>query len=109
MKQTINFDQYKIIEEQLKGLELKQGRIDEIAEVPKSSKLLKMTVYFGEDDTRTVVTNIKNSVSSWQELIGKKMLFITNLEPTKIMGIESKAMIFANQSEDGNLFFSLPL
>lgn len=109
MKQTINFKQFEEYLKSQEVLELKSGLITEVVEVPKSNKLLLLTVDFGEGDVRPVVTNIKKDLIDFNILLNKVTLFITNLEPASIMGIESRAMIFANQSEDKKLFFSLPL
>jgi len=95
MKNQIEFSQFLEIEKQL---EIKIGQINEVERVAKSDKMLKMTVSFGHDDIRTVMTNIGNKVNS-DDLKGKKFPFITNLKPAKIMGIESAAMIMVPSME----------
>lgn len=96
-KEQIDFAQFLEIE---KKLEIKYGRIIESEEVPKSDKLLKLKVHFSEDDIRTVVTNIKPQLASADALTGNGSFFVTNLKPSKIMGIESQAMILP-QTFDG--------
>jgi len=90
MKEKINFDTYLAIEKQL---EIKLGTIQSVEKMPKSDKMLKLTVFFGEDDERTVMTNIGNRLENVNDLMFITLPFITNLEPVKIMGVESSAMI----------------
>jgi tRNA-binding EMAP/Myf-like protein len=96
MKTQINFSQFLEIEKQL---EIQVGTVVAIEEVPKSEKLLKMEVKF-KDSTRTVVTNIKPHLKAFGEMLNMNYLFVTNLIPTKIMGIESGAMILPGEIEE---------
>jgi methionyl-tRNA synthetase len=66
--------------------------------VPKSNKLLKLTVDLG-DETRTVVAGIAK-VYEPEALVGKQVVIVANLQPAKLMGIESQGMVLA-ASEDG--------
>ncbi len=75
-------------------LDLRVGRIVTAERVPKSSKLLKLSVDIGTE-TRTVVSGIAQSYEEPSELHGRKIILIANLKPTKIMGIESEGMILA--------------
>ncbi|NJL29417.1 MAG: methionine--tRNA ligase subunit beta [Thermoanaerobaculia bacterium] len=67
--------------------------------VPKSNKLLKLTVDLGEENPRTVVAGIAQQYSA-ESLIGKQVVIVANLEPAKLMGVESNGMVLA-ASEDG--------
>lgn len=87
------------IGELMERIELKPGIITFVDEVPKSEKLLYLKVVFADGDVRDCVTNIKNRLVDWRKLFGRKMLFVTNLKPTKIMGILSTAMIHAQEVE----------
>lgn len=69
--------------------------------VKKSKKLLKMTVSLGGDDVRTVVSGISQFYTP-EEMVGKHVIFVANLKPAKLMGIESQGMILA-ASKDGKL------
>jgi methionyl-tRNA synthetase len=89
-KQQIDITEFGEIE---KKLEIKYGTIIEVEDVPKSSKLIKLKVDLGNDDIRTVVTNIKPRLSHPQYLVGHGSFFVTNLKPAQLMGIESQAMI----------------
>ncbi len=73
-------------------VEIKVGEILEAEKVEKSEKLLKLKVNFGGRDQRQIISGIAKSYSP-AELIGKKAVFVTNLEPRKIMGLESDGMI----------------
>jgi methionyl-tRNA synthetase len=90
MKEKINFETFLAIEKQL---EIKLGTIQAVEKMPKSDKMLKLTVFFSEGDERTVMTNIGNRLENVNDLMYITLPFITNLEPAKIMGVESTAMI----------------
>ena len=99
MKEQIDFTEFLEIE---KKLDVRMGKITEAIQVPKSDKLLKLTVDFG-DEVRTVVTNIGNRIESRFDLLTIPYPFIMNLKPTKIMGIESTAMILIPENKEGKL------
>jgi methionyl-tRNA synthetase len=67
--------------------------------VPKTDKLLKLTIKTGIDE-REVVTNIGSQYEP-DELIGLSFPFVLNLEPMTMRGIESRAMILAAAEGDG--------
>lgn len=79
-------------------LDLKVAEILEVEEVPKSKKLYKLLVDLGSEK-RVVVSGIKQHFET-DDLIGKKIVLVTNLKPAKIMGIESRGMILAGSFED---------
>ncbi len=87
-------------------VQLKVGEIIACEPVPKSNKLLKETVKFGEE-TRTVVSGIAKHYSP-EEMVGKKVVFVTNLAPRKVCGILSEGMILAAEDESGNLSLVVP-
>ena len=82
-------------------LELRVGEVIACEEVPKSKKLLKETIKFG-NETRTIVSGIKKWYSA-EEMVGKKVMVVCNLEPRKIAGIMSEGMIAAAESPDGEM------
>lgn len=100
MKNKITFNEFLEIETKL---EIKFGTILTVENVPKSDKMLKLQVSFG-DDVRTVMTNIGNRVNI-EKLPMTKLPFITNLEPAKIMGVMSEAMIMVGENNDGDIEF----
>jgi len=68
--------------------------------VPKSKKLLKLTVSLGAEQ-RTLVAGIAEHYAP-AELVGKKVVVVANLEPARLMGVESDGMLLAG-STDGKL------
>lgn len=79
-------------------VDLRVAKVIEAEAVPKSSKLLKLTIDMGEK--RTLVAGIAKDYKP-EDLIGKKIVVVANLKPTKMMGIESQAMLLAADREDG--------
>jgi len=67
--------------------------------VPKTQKLLKLTVDLGFE-TRTVVSGVAESVEP-EHIIGKKVCLLANLAPRNIKGVESKGMILYAENSDG--------
>ncbi|MBQ9729332.1 MAG: methionine--tRNA ligase [Clostridia bacterium] len=82
-------------------VELRVGEIIACEKVPKSSKLLHETVKFG-NETRSVVSGIAKHYTP-EEMVGKKVVFVTNLKPVKICGVLSEGMILAAEDEQGKL------
>ena len=87
--------------EDFEKVELRVGEIIACEAVPKSNKLLKETVKFG-DEVRTIVSGIAKHYKP-EEMVGKKVVFVTNLAPRKICGIMSEGMILAAEDENGTL------
>ena len=71
----------------------------ECEKVPKSSKLLRFTLQVGSEK-RQILSGIAKFHKP-EELIGKNVLFIANLKPRKIMGLESQGMILSAEYKDG--------
>jgi methionyl-tRNA synthetase len=86
-----------------KKVQIQVGEIMHVEPVSGSEKLLKLTVKFGEEE-RQILSGIAKFVSP-EELVGKKVPFVTNLKPRAMMGLESNGMILAATDADGN--FSL--
>ena len=72
----------------------------------KTKKLLKLTVDTGLD-IRTVVSGIAEHFSP-EEVIGRKVVLLSNLEPRTIKGVESQGMVLMASSNDGGLRFITP-
>ena len=87
-------------------VELKVAKVIACEKVEKSKKLLKLTVKLGEEQ-RTVVSGIALSYTP-EQMIGKKLVMITNLKPAKLCGIVSEGMIICAEDKDGNLAFLTP-
>jgi len=88
-------------------LDLRVGKIIDAKEHPSADKLLVLTVDLGEEEGRVIVAGLKKYYTV-EELIGKKAVFVANLEPVKLRGIESNGMILAATGEDGEVVFIAP-
>lgn len=86
--------------EALAAMDLRVGTIEKVEEVPKSDKLLRLTVSFG-DHTRTILSGMKAERPRPEELVGLQTLFVVNLEPRRMMGEVSEGMLFDLGYADG--------
>lgn len=84
--------------EDFEKLDIRVGKVIECEKVPKSSKLLRFTLQVGSD-TRQILSGI-SKYHTPEELIGKNVLFVANLKPRKMMGLESCGMILSAEFED---------
>ena len=94
----ITFDEFKKIE-------IRVGKILSAEKVPETDKLLRLTVDLGEENPRQIVSGISAYFPDPLVLVGKKCMFVANLETRTIRGLESQGMIFAVSDDNGN--FSL--
>ncbi len=74
-------------------IDFRVGEVVAAEKVEKSKKLIKMTVRIGEE-VRTIVGGIATAYTA-EQLVGRKFVFVANLAPAKLMGIESNGMILA--------------
>lgn len=81
-------------------IEIKVGMVLEASEVEGSEKLIKLTVDLGEDTPRTILAGMK-AWHSAEHFKGRQLVFVTNLEPRPMMGIESQGMLVATDGTDG--------
>ncbi len=86
-------DLARISIEQFMQIDLRVAEVRAAERVPKSKKLIKMTVFTGEEE-RTIVAGIATKYTP-EELVGRKIVIVANLEPAKLMGIESNGMVLA--------------
>ena len=84
--------------EEFKKLELKIGKIVSVADHPNADKLYVMKIDVG-GETRQSVAGLKPYYKP-EELEGMVVAVVTNLEPAKLRGVESQAMILAGQEGD---------
>ena len=82
-------------------LQFQVGEIIECKEVPKSKKLLCSQVKIGSQ-VKQIVSGIKQHYSA-EEMVGKKVMVVTNLKPAKLAGILSEGMILCAEDADGNV------
>jgi methionyl-tRNA synthetase len=88
--ENITFDQFL-------ATDLRVAEIKACEDIPGADKLYKLTIDVGEE--RTIVAGIKQFYSK-EELVGKKIVIVANLEPRKLRGIDSHGMLLAASSED---------
>ena len=88
----INFEDFEKVD-------LRIGKIISAEKVEGSDKLLKLEVDFGQEK-RQVIAGIGKAYKQ-EELIDKTAVFVVNLEPRIMMGLESQAMILAVKDENG--------
>jgi methionyl-tRNA synthetase len=79
--------------EEFQKLDIRTGKVLIAEPVPKSNKLLKLQVDIG-NETRQIVAGIQQFYNP-DELVGREVVVVTNLEPAKIFGVESNGMILA--------------
>lgn len=91
--------------EDFKKVEMAVGKILSAEKVPETDKLLKLSVDLGEETPRQIVSGISLYFPDCSVLVGKKCMFVTNLEPRLIRGLESNGMLLAISTDDGK--FSL--
>ena len=87
--------------EDFKKLDLRLGKITEASPVPKSEKLVRLRVDLGTE-TRQLVAGIAKHYRA-EDLVGRRVVVVANLQPAKLMGVESQGMILAANSDDGRL------
>jgi tRNA-binding protein len=84
----------------LEALDIRIGTIERVEEVPRSEKLMRLTVNLG-DHSRTILAGIRKERESPRELEGKQALFVVNLEPRRMAGELSEGMLFDLGYADG--------
>ncbi|HKV60385.1 MAG TPA: hypothetical protein VJO16_00605 [Candidatus Acidoferrum sp.] len=84
----------------LEALDIRVGMIERVEEVPRSDKLMKLTVNFG-DHSRSILAGIKKERENPREIEGRQALFVVNLEPRKMAGEISEGMMFDIGYADG--------
>lgn len=98
-KENCTFDDFN-------KMDIRTGTILEAERVPKTKKLLKLTIDTGIDK-RTVVSGIAEYYNP-EEIIGQQVSILVNLEPKELKGIQSQGMILMAQDADGSLKFVSP-
>jgi methionyl-tRNA synthetase len=98
-KENISFDDFV-------KMDIRVGTIAAAEKVAKTKKLLKLTIDTGLD-TRTVVSGIAEFFSP-EEIVGRQVSILVNLEPREIKGIMSQGMILMAEDADGRLDFVKP-
>lgn len=81
-------------------IDIRIGTIEVVEEVKDSDKLVRLVVEFG-DRKRSVLVGMKKERANPHEVEGKQALFVVNIEPRKMMGQVSEAMLFDIGYQDG--------
>ncbi len=98
-RENVTFDQFG-------SMDIRVGTVLEAVKVPKTQKLLKLTIDTGIDK-RTVVSGIAEYYSP-EDITGRQVCILVNLEPKPLKGIESKGMILCAQDAGGKLVLVSP-
>lgn len=93
VKSTISIDL-------LDRIDIRVGTVELAEDIPSSDKLVRLTVDFG-DHKRRVLAGMKRERSNPKEVQGTQALFVVNVEPKRIMGEVSEAMLFDIGYYDG--------
>lgn len=98
-KDQITFDQFE-------AMDIRTATVLEAERVPKTDKLLKLSIDTGLDK-RVIVSGIAEYYTS-EQLVGKQICILANLAPRTIRGIESKGMILMARQKDGKMRIVAP-
>lgn len=97
LKEQIAIDDFRKVD-------LRIAKVLQVERVPKSKKLLKLTVDIGFEQ-RTIVSGIGEKIEDISTLVGRNIAVVANLKPTTLMGIESQGMVLSAEVPNG---FELP-
>ena len=87
-------------------VELKVGEVIACERVPKSKKLLHETIRVGSE-----VRSVVSGIAKWytpEEMVGKKVVLVTNLQPATLCGVLSEGMVLCAEDAEGNLSLLSP-
>jgi methionine--tRNA ligase beta chain len=87
-------------------LDLRVGKVEEAMLVSGSKNLLKLIVDFGSEKRQSVAGLLQYYKP--EELVGKKFVFVLNLQRRKIMGVESQCMVLAAEDDEGHVILVAP-
>lgn len=91
---TVSFDDFM-------DMDIRTGKVEEVEEHPNADKLYKVQINVG-DATLQTCAGLKNHYSK-EELKGKSVIVLANLEPTELRGEKSECMMLAAEDEEGNV------
>ncbi|MBU6370636.1 MAG: methionine--tRNA ligase subunit beta [Patescibacteria group bacterium] len=89
-------------------VEMKVGRILSAEPIAGSDKLVKLSVDFAERSPRQILSGIAKFFPDANALVGKHVVFVTNLEPRTMMGLESNGMILAAHADEALALVEMP-
>ena len=94
----INFKEWQ-------NLDLRVAEVLEVEDHPDADKLYVLKIKIGEDE-RTIVAGVKKHYTK-EELVGKKIVVLANLEPAVLRGVKSEGMLLAASGEDSVVLLSV--
>ena len=92
--------------QEVRKLQLRIGKIIKCEEVPKSKKLLCSQVQIGSE-VKQILSGIKQYYSA-EEMVGKKVLVLSNLKPATLAGMVSEGMLLCAEDDKGNVVLLSP-
>ncbi len=84
-----------------KKLKLKVGKVMSAEKVPKTEKLYKINVDIGLEEPIQIISSLVQYYTI-EEIVGKKIIVLTNLKPAKFAGLVSSGMLLCAEKEDGS-------
>ncbi len=94
--------------EEFKKVEMRVGKIISAEIVENADKLYKFMVDIGEEKPRQILSAIREYYTDPEFFIGKKLVFVTNLAPRMIRGLESQGMVVAVDGNEDQPIFLVP-
>lgn len=105
--EEIKKEEYITIDD-FQKVKAKIGTVVTAEAVPDSDKLIRFELDFGEETPRQILSAIRGWYPEPEKLIGKQLLFVVNLAPRKMRGLESNGMLMAVDGPDGTPVFLVP-
>ncbi|MBP9701091.1 MAG: hypothetical protein KBD54_01690 [Candidatus Pacebacteria bacterium] len=99
--ERISIDDFKKVEARI-------GKVLVAEAVPDSDKLIRFELDFGGETPVQILSAIREWYTEPEKLVGKSLLFVTNLAPRMIRGLESNGMLMAVDGADGQPVFLVP-
>ncbi len=107
--EEIKTEEKKMISyEEFKKVEMRVGKIVSVEIVEGADKLYKFMVDLGEENQRQILSAIREYYNDPEFFIGKKLVFVSNLEPRVIRGLESQGMVVAVDGVENQPIFLIP-
>ncbi len=94
--------------EEFKKVEMRVGKIISAEIVENADKLYKFMVDIGEEKPRQILSAIRECYTDPEFFIGRKLVFVTNLAPRMIRGLESQGMVVAVDGNEDQPIFLVP-
>ena len=92
--------------QEFQNVELKVAKVLSVEDHPNADKLVVVRADVGEEQPRTLVAGLKGHYEK-DELVGKLVVVVTNLQPAKLRGVESRGMLLAAQEGEEVVLLTL--